>query len=77
MQRNIENRKSGGGLKTDWSRTKPEERRKNQTPKATKKQITQVIQIPSQAISQTEGEQSKVNNPKTPQTSKSNPEGKS
>ena len=48
MQRNIDNRKPEGGPKTDGSRTKPEERRKNQTPKTlrTKPEGTKKNQTP-------------------------------
>ena len=48
MQRNIDNRKPEGGPKTDGSRTKPEERRKYQTPKTlrTKPEGTKKNQTP-------------------------------
>ena len=59
MQKNNNNRKSFSGQKTNWSRTKPEGLKKDQTPKATRKLITQEFQTPSLANPQIGEEQSK------------------
>ena len=58
MQRNKDNRKSGGGKKPVWSRTNPEGLRKDQTPKSTRKLITtQNPQTPLQVTPHVEEDQ--------------------